>query len=323
MKYSNNFYLACKNLIENCANISINEKVLIITDNTTKFIGKEIYILSSKITKNCEHININELKIHGEEPPKNVKSIMIKSDVIFTLTSKSLAHTKATFESINNGARFLSLPDYSLAVIESPALQVNFKELTSISEKIAKILSKGKKISITTKLGTNLTCNIKDRISNPAPGWCYDKGVIASPPDSETNIALVESSTNGTLVVDGSIPCNEIGLLKSSVTLTFKDGKVVNIEGEKYETLNTLFNKGNDSNYRIAAEFGIGLNPLARLQGFMLEDEGTLGTFHIGIGSNIVLGGKNSVPFHLDHIVTKPTIFVDYLEIMENGKLLI
>jgi leucyl aminopeptidase (aminopeptidase T) len=323
MKYSNNFYLACKNLIENCANISINEKVLIITDNTTKFIGDEIHILSSKITENTEHVTIQELKIHGEEPPKEVKSLMVKSDVIFALTSKSLAHSKATFESINNDARFLSLPDYSLAVIESPALQVNFKELTNISEKIAEILNKGEKISITTELGTDLICNIKGRISNPAPGWCYDKGVIASPPDSESNIALIEDGTSGILVVDGSIPCNEIGLLKSPVSLTFKDGKVIKIEGEKSETLKELFDKGNDSNFRIAAEFGIGLNPLAKLQGFMLEDEGTLGTFHIGIGSNIVLGGKNSVPFHLDHIVTKPTIFVDSLEIMKNGKLLI
>jgi leucyl aminopeptidase (aminopeptidase T) len=323
MKYSKNFYLACENLVNNCANISTNEQVLIISNKKTEFIGNEIAIISKKNTPHVDHIVIKEFQIHGQAPPHHVHEKMLQANIIFSLTSKSLAHAKATFDAINNGAKFLSLPDYSLPVIESPSLLTNFQDITPISKKIANLLTNANTIKITSQAGTNLTCNIKGRKANPAPGWCYEKGIIASPPDAETNIALIEDSTNGFLVVDGSIPCDEIGLLNNPLKLEFKNGKVINITGEKSNILNTLFDKDNNPNYRIAAEFGIGLNAKAKLRGFMLEDEGTLGTIHIGIGANIVLGGENAVPFHLDHIIKSPSIYLDNNKIMNNGNLLI
>ena len=53
-------------------------------------------------------------------------------------------------------------------------------------------------------------------MGNPAPGCCYKRGVIASPPDSETNIAIVENSTNGKLIVDGSIPIEGFWVIKKT-----------------------------------------------------------------------------------------------------------
>lgn len=42
----------------------------------------------------------------------------------------------------------------------------------------------------------------------------------------------------------------------------------------------------------VAAEFGIGLNTHSRCAGnCYIEDESTYGTFHIGFGRNIALGG--------------------------------
>ena len=73
----------------------------------------------------------------------------------------------------------------------------------------------------------------------------------------------------------------------------------------------------------IAAEFGVGLNPKAKLIGNMLQDEGALGTIHIGIGANSTIGGLNHVNFHLDHIIRNPTFFIDNKCIMENGKFII
>ena len=62
---------------------------------------------------------------------------------------------------------------------------------------------------------------------------------------------------------------------------------------------------------RIIAEFGVGFNPLALLTGKMLSDEGSIGTAHLGLGSNFTIGGKNEVDFHLDFVFKKPIIFVD------------
>jgi len=58
---------------------------------------------------------------------------------------------------------------------------------------------------------------------------------------------------------------------------------------------------------------------LAELKGTMLEDEGTLGTIHLGIGSNKTIGGLNEVAFHLDHIIKEATVYIDGNIIMVDG----
>ena len=82
-------------------------------------------------------------------------------------------------------------------------------------------------------------------------------------------------------------------------------------------------NQINNENAYILAECGIGLNPLASLTGKMLTDEGTLGCVHFGFGSNITVGGKNNVPFHLDFVIRRPTLEVDKNVLISNGELCI
>ena len=53
------------------------------------------------------------------------------------------------------------------------------------------------------------------------------------------------------------------------------------------------------------------MNPHARLTGEMLEDEGVIGTIHIGIGTSHTLGGEVVAPTHYDLLMWEPTIWVD------------
>ena len=53
----------------------------------------------------------------------------------------------------------------------------------------------------------------------------------------------------------------------------------------------------------------------------MLEDEGVLGTVHIGIGTNITLGGHVKAALHYDLIMWQPTIVLDGQVVLENGQL--
>ena len=78
-----------------------------------------------------------------------------------------------------------------------------------------------------------------------------------------------------------------------------------------------------NSKRRVLAEFGIGLNPLAKLTGIMLTDEGALGTIHLGFGSNSTVGGANEVDFHLDFVIKNPTVILDKNIILEKGNLII
>jgi leucyl aminopeptidase (aminopeptidase T) len=310
----------CKSLIENAAMLKKNEKVLIITDRETKFIGDLIKDYCMNYTKEILHITIPCAQNHGERVPENVEKIMLNSSTIFGLTKKSMAHTKARLNASNKGAKYLSLPFYSEEVLAFESLQINFRQLIEKAENLAEIFSQGEKVKILSSNGTNLEFSIKNRTGNPAPGCCYKKGIIASPPDSETNIAIVENSTNGVLVVDGSIPIEGFGLLDSPIIIEFKDGFAISFKGDRASCLENIFNLTKNNQSRIAAEFGVGLNPKAKLIGNMLQDEGSLGTVHIGIGANSTIGGLNHVNFHLDHIIRNPSFSVDNNLIMNQGK---
>ncbi len=69
------------------------------------------------------------------------------------------------------------------------------------------------------------------------------------------------------------------------------------------------------------AELGVGLNPKSRMTGIMLDDEGVLGSAHIGIGTNITLGGKVKAAVHYDLVIWRPTIELDGQRVAEEGKI--
>ena len=145
---------------------------------------------------------------------------------------------------------------------------------------------------------------------------------MGSPPDIEANISPVEADSNGIIVVDGSIPCREIGLLSDPVTLEVRNGKIHEIVTESEAMLGlllTIFARTASAKAYILGECGIGLNPAAELTGNMLTDEGAFGCMHFGFGSNATVGGTNDVPFHLDFVLREPTLAVDGEILIDKG----
>jgi len=74
-------------------------------------------------------------------------------------------------------------------------------------------------------------------------------------------------------------------------------------------------------NARNIGEFGVGLNPKARIVGNVLEDEKVLNTVHFAIGSNYDQDALALI--HSDGIVQNSTVSVDGKPLMKKGKLLI
>ncbi len=302
---------ACKTLIHNCGNARTGETVAIVSEALTCDIGEALKMTAEAAGCRVYHEVISPLTLHGQEPPQRAVQKMAQADLILAVTRMSIVHTQARLRATRRGCRFLSLPDYSLAVLTGEALRTDFRALQPVARKLGTALNQGSRLFLSSPSGTQLSCSIAERRANCAPGWCFAPGTIASPPDAEVNIAPLEDSAEGVLVVDGSIPCPEIGLLKRPVTLSIRAGKVVDIAGPHAAALNRIFDSVGTETARVVAEFGIGLNPAARLCGAMLEDEGCLGTVHLGIGSNATIGGCNNVPLHLDFVLRSPAITID------------
>ena len=113
--------------------------------------------------------------------------------------------------------------------------------------------------------------------------------------------------------------------MKNPFEVVFDSGRIVQIEDNADgKILQDFIEEYNDKNMYTASEFGIGLNPLSRCEGnCYIEDESSLGTFHIGLGRNLALGGNWQASGHFDLTCLSPDVFADGVQIMKNGKIVI
>jgi len=292
-------------------NLKKSESLCIISDTNTKNLGELFEHVSRKMKIKTMHKIIKPLTNHGQDLPIGIEETMKDSGLTVAVTNTSIAHSPQRVRVGLSGKRFLSLPDYSFNLLKHPAIKADYKMLSKKAKKLSNILTKGNSVQIKTANGTDLNLEITNRNSNYAPGFVNKDILLGSPPDIEANIAPLETQSNGKIVVDGSIPHAKIGKLKSPITLTIKNGKIVKFEGNKKITsvLEKLFT--HKSKNKILGEFGVGFNDKAKLCGIMLLDEGCFGTFHFGFGSNILLGGVNKSDFHLDLVIFANELSVD------------
>lgn len=313
-------------IIEHCGSLKSGEKALIVCDPTTEDLANVFFDQAKKISSQIKKLVIPTAKFHGTEPPSDVAEEMSKANLIMGVTTFSMAHTQARINATKNGGRYLSLPEYSWGLLEDPCVQFDFKSQAHVVRAVTDAFTNGKKLKVTTKLGTNITMEIEDRVGNYCPGFVDEQSKLGSPPDIESNVSPIEDASEGIVIVDGSITCPEIGLLKTPVELVVKQGKIVEFKSENktyVDILNKMFASiGSDKAY-VLAECGIGFNPLAKLQGIMLTDEGAADCVHFGFGSNYTVGGKNKVPFHLDFVFRDATVNIDGKNIIVDGKVVI
>lgn len=309
---------AAKTILNSCMGLKQNESCLIVTDNKKRKIANILLKEARKISEKCKLITKPIGRIHGEEPSKKIAKEMLKYDVILLVTTKSLSHTIARKNAVEKGARVASMPGIAESILKR-AINVNYKQIQSLNNKIAKRLTKGKKVKIVTKKGTNLIFSIKGREGKADTGIYINEGNWGNLPAGETAIAPLECTANGTLVVDASM--SDIGKT-NQLTITIKNGYAIKFKGKESKKLKNLI-KDLGKSARNIAEFGIGTNPKAKVTGTVLEDEKVLGTAHIALGDNISLGGAVKAKCHLDGVFFKPTIYVDNKKIMKDGKSLL
>ncbi len=67
-------------------------------------------------------------------------------------------------------------------------------------------------------------------------------------------------------------------------------------------------------------ELGIGVNPaVGEPCGYTLTDEKILGTVHLALGDNEMLGGTNTSSLHWDMMILQPSLDVDGRPVLVDG----
>lgn len=310
---------SARTILNVCMGLKSSESCLIITDNKKTKIANALLKQAKKITNTCKLVKKSIGKVHSEEPSKKIAKEMLKYDVILLVTTKSMSHTIARKNAVEKGARLASMPDITEPIMKR-AIDVDYKKIRQLNNKIEKWLTKGKKVKVITKKGTNIIFSIKGREGKKDEGIYTAEGKWGNLPAGETCTAPLECTANGTLVVDASM--SGIGKVKDTLKIIVKNGFAIEFIGKDKRKIESLIrNLGKSA--RNIAEFGIGTNPKAKITGNVLEDEKVMGTAHIAIGDNFSLGGEVSAQCHLDGVFTKPTVYIDNKKVMKDGKLLV
>lgn len=308
-------------LLTKCGRLRSHERITIVCDATTRAQGQLLESRAKRISSNVTLVEVPTLSMHGQEPPAAAAEAMFGSDLCVGITAKSMAHSRARQRACANGSRYLSLPDYSMELFSDPSLRADYEARAVLARFVADAFTVGSHVEVKTDAGTSITMSAAGRVGNCCPGYVQGPGELGSPPDIEANVSPIETSAEGIVVVDGSIPYPTLGLLKSPITLTVTGGRIVRMDGDPVVVaeLRRLFESAGSPRAYVLAECGVGLNDMASLTGVMLTDEGAAGTMHFGFGSNSTVGGLNEVPFHLDFVFKNPVLKVDGVTLLERG----
>ena len=305
---------SAKIILKDCMALKNNESCLVVTDSKLKPIGNIIYKTALKISKNSKLIFTNIPKTHGAEPPADIAKEMLKYNVVLLATAKSLSHTKSRENASKKGARIASMPSITIDMMKR-ALNVNFYKIKELNKKLISKLKGKNNIRIITKKGTDAEFYLKGRKWVSDDGIYTKKRTFGNLPAGEIFIAPLEYKTNGVIISDANIDKNR---RIENIKIEIKDGFISKIEGGR---ISNKFKKLLKYKlYKNVAELGIGTNYKAKITGNILEDEKVSGTCHIAFGNNKHFGGKVDVPFHVDGVFQKPTIFTDDKLLMDNGR---
>lgn len=309
-------------LVNTCANIRKGDKVVIVSD-------KEHMPITDELKKSAEKaggivkISLSPPRsIDNEEPVESVAGDLKNSDAAFLVVTHALAHTKAVKDAIGCGTRVVSMTAFTEGMMKSGGLFTDFKKQKPLCDKLADELTNAKIIKVTNNAGTNLRMSVESRSGN-SHACIVDKPGFTAVPNIEANIAPMEGTSEGILVVDGSIPYYGVGVIDQPVYFEIEKGFVTSIKGgEQAKFLDELLKKQNDPNVYAIAQFAIGLNPDCKdFTGEMLNDEGVFGTIHIGIGTSSNLGGDIRAKTHFDAIIRKPSVWFDDRQIIDEGEI--
>ena len=315
--------LGAEHILSHAGDASEGERLLLLVDQNTEHLASFFEASAAKLGLSLQKKVMPVGTNHGEEPPLDVAVAMRSSSLIVALTTFSLAHSQARLKAAEGGARFLSLPQFSLALLSHQMIRVDYRAIAPIVRHVADHFTRGSTIHLKSSKGTNLKVDIRGRQGNYAPAFVELPGDLGSPPDIEANVSPLEASATGFVIVDGSITHPSIGLLRADVEIEFSRGLAISFNTSDRilsEKLKQLFERQNLKR-RVLAEVGVGLNPYAELTGLMLSDEGTLGTVHLGLGSNFFVGGDNLIDFHLDFVIRDAALSVDDMQVLAGGEI--
>ena len=315
MSASGNLAAAAESAAD-CLGVGARDTVLVLCNERERAIAEVLVAAAEPRTGAVRLLEYPTLSRNGEEPPEHVAQAMRDATVVFATTTYSISHTQARLASTAAGARIASMRGFTEAYAQ--AMSVDYGLLRSRGTRLAAALTAAESCRITSTAGTDVSLSVKGRGATVDDGNLQEPGAFGNLPAGEAYVAPLETVGDGTIIFDGGLA--DYGLLHAPLSVRLEAGRAVDSHGEAADWLfSTLDAEG--ENGRSIAEIGIGTNPGATLCGLVAIDEKVLGTAHLAFGTSSSFGGVNKAGVHIDGMLRAPTIELDGVPLMEEGRL--
>lgn len=309
-------------VVEDCANIDSGESVVVVTDWRTAEVGERVAAAARERDAEVTLTSMEPREYDGNEPPAPIERAMQGADVLILPVYRSITHSEATQQALENGARVVSMVKFNSEQLITGGLYADFEEMQPHCEEMAQKFSEADEARVTTPAGTDAVFGLEDRPGNSHSGVVENPGEFTALVNVEANISPVEGTTEGRLVFDGSIPNLDIGVLDEDVIMDVEDGSVVNVEGgSEAETIAEVWEEHDDPAVYNIAQLAVGMNPECEdFNGWFSNEHGVFGSVHVGIGTSSNLGGTTRAPVHFDAMMSDATLELDGEVVVEEGE---
>jgi leucyl aminopeptidase (aminopeptidase T) len=317
-----------KGALESTLKLREGENVLVVIDREHLTIGAAFHKAAEEIGAISEIFILPEGKRPLYDVPPYLSEMLEGRDVLVNALASRSEETpfrvKLIKAGIAIGARIGHGPGITESMMTEGPMSIDFGAVAQIGRSLMASFDKADEVHVTAPAGTDLRFSIGGR--DFQTDMEIEAGHMGNLPPGEIWCAPVEDSAEGIVVSDGSV--GDLGAVPSPLSIRVGGGKITGLSCDdagflgKVKELTSV-----DEMASVIGEFGIGINPKARITGNLLEDEKAGRTAHIAFGNNETMpGGKNGSKTHRDFLFHRPTIEVRYADglmktVMKEGDL--
>ncbi len=251
------------------------------------------------------------------EPPKPVLGASREADIWFNFAVAYQLYSPAYHAAVDNGCVYVELTGMDVDMMVRTIGRVNYEPLEAMKKWLYDQSQAADTVRLTTQLGTDMRMTIDkagDHFWEEPPA----EGGFPQMLGGQSGFMAYRESYEGTLIFDAAIwPPSTLGLLRAPVKLTLKEGLVRTIEGEADALIFERWLAGfkHPESYRMDHAC-YGFNPgVTSATGRIIEDERVFGCMQFGIGAT-----EYGSPSHTDGVVLNPSVWLDDMQIEENGR---
>jgi leucyl aminopeptidase (aminopeptidase T) len=262
-------------------------------------------------------INYHTLDEPMTEPPKPVLGASQYAGIWYNFAVAYQLYSPAYHAAVNNGCIYFELTGMDVDMMVRTIGRVNYEPMEEMKRWLYEKSQAAETVRLTTELGADLIMTV-DKAGDHFWEEPPLEGGFPQMLGGQSGFMAFRESYEGTLVFDAAIwPPSELGLLHTPVKLTLKEGLIQKIEGGAdaliFERWLAGFN--HSESYRMDHAC-YGFNPgVPAATGRILEDERVFGCMQFGIGAT-----EYGSPSHTDGVVLNPSVWLDDLQIEENGR---